>query len=159
MLISDIQQSDLVMHICMHSFKLSQDIEYSSLCYTVKPFCSSILYIVVCILLFSGAIVSDSATLWTAAWAASAKLPLHPPHHCPTLLATTSLFSISGSLGEILLYMNDLAPGLPTPYPISCPSVWSTGRFRTEEGPAWEFASRFCLKVCVLGCAELLGCV
>ena len=30
-------------------YRLSHNIEYSSLCYTVSPHCSSILYIVVCI--------------------------------------------------------------------------------------------------------------
>ena len=38
----------ILFHILFH-YGLSQDIEYSSLCYTVGPCCSSILYIIVCI--------------------------------------------------------------------------------------------------------------
>jgi len=34
-------------HILFH-YALSQDIEYISLCYTVEPYCLSILYIVEC---------------------------------------------------------------------------------------------------------------
>ena len=52
MLISAIQQSDSVIDILFHilfHFGLSQDIEYSSLCYTVGPCCLSILYVIVCI--------------------------------------------------------------------------------------------------------------
>ena len=56
MLVSGIQQSDSVIHICisflfqiLFPFRLLQDIEYSSLCYTVGPYGLSILYIVVCI--------------------------------------------------------------------------------------------------------------
>ena len=55
-LVSGIQKSDSVIHtyiyilfhILFHS-GLSQDIEYSSLCYTVEPCCLSILHIIVCI--------------------------------------------------------------------------------------------------------------
>ena len=44
----------LYIYICilfqiLFHFKLLQDIEYSSPCYTVGPCCSSILYIVMCI--------------------------------------------------------------------------------------------------------------
>ena len=39
---------DILFHILFH-YVLLQDIEYSSLCYTVGPFYLSILYIVVCI--------------------------------------------------------------------------------------------------------------
>ena len=52
-------QSDLVVHIfvCVPIFffdsffrySLVQDIEYSSLCCTINPFCVPILYLVVCI--------------------------------------------------------------------------------------------------------------
>ena len=48
-------QSDLVKHMCIYSFTYSfhfdllQDIEYSSLSYTIGPCCLSILYILVCI--------------------------------------------------------------------------------------------------------------
>ena len=50
MLISAIQQSDSVIHIyilfhIIFHYGLSQDIEYSFLCYTVGPCCLSILYI------------------------------------------------------------------------------------------------------------------
>ena len=38
----------ILLHILFH-YGLSQDIEYSSLCYTVGPCCLSILYIIVCI--------------------------------------------------------------------------------------------------------------
>ena len=56
-LVSDIQQSNSVTHTdtYIHSFlfffhySLLQDIEYSSLCYTVGPCCLSTLYTVVCI--------------------------------------------------------------------------------------------------------------
>ena len=53
-LISAVQQSDSVMHIYILShillhYGLSQDIEHSSLCYTVGPCCLSILYTIVCI--------------------------------------------------------------------------------------------------------------
>ena len=58
-------------HILVH-YGLSQDIEYSSLCYTVRLCCLFILYITVCI--------------------CNPSVPLHPS---PFSLATTSLFSIS----------------------------------------------------------------
>ena len=51
-LISAVQQSDSALHIYIYillHYGLSQDIEYSSPCYTVDPCCSSILYILVCI--------------------------------------------------------------------------------------------------------------
>ena len=53
-LISAVQQSDSViyMYILFHTlfhYGLSQDIEYSSPCYTVGPCCLSILYIIGCI--------------------------------------------------------------------------------------------------------------
>ena len=50
-LVSSVQQSDSVIHTCTYLFHygLLQDIEYSSLCYTVGPCCFSTLYIVVCI--------------------------------------------------------------------------------------------------------------
>ena len=38
----------ILFQILFH-YSLLQDIEYSSLCYTVGPYCLSILYIVVCI--------------------------------------------------------------------------------------------------------------
>ena len=51
MLISLVQQSDSAIYIYIpfpiFHYDLSQDIEYSSLCYTVGP-CLSILYIIVC---------------------------------------------------------------------------------------------------------------
>ena len=54
-LISAVQQSDLVIrrqtfffYIIFH-YGLSQDIEYSSLCYLVGPCCLSILYVILCI--------------------------------------------------------------------------------------------------------------
>ena len=47
-LISTVQQSDSVIYIIFHFFHddLSQDIECSSLCYTVGPCCLSVLYII-----------------------------------------------------------------------------------------------------------------
>ena len=50
-------------YILFH-YGLLQDIEYSSLCYTVGPCCLSILHVIVCILflLFSLSVVSDSVT-------------------------------------------------------------------------------------------------
>ena len=54
-LISAAQQSDSVIHVIyilfhiLFHYGISQDIEYSSLCYTVGPCCLSILYIIVCI--------------------------------------------------------------------------------------------------------------
>ena len=38
----------ILFNIIFH-YALSQDIEDSSLCYTVRPFCLSILYIIVCL--------------------------------------------------------------------------------------------------------------
>ena len=62
LLISAVQKSDSVIHIDIYvyiyiytlffiffSIMVSQDIEYSSLCYTVGPYCLFILYIKVCI--------------------------------------------------------------------------------------------------------------
>ena len=51
-LVSDIQQSDSVIHIyilfqILFDYGLLQDIEYSSLCCTVGPYSLSILYIIV----------------------------------------------------------------------------------------------------------------
>ena len=55
-LISGVHQSDSDMCIYMHilfqilfHYRLLQDIEYGSRCYAVGLYCSSILYIVVCI--------------------------------------------------------------------------------------------------------------
>ena len=55
-LVSGVQQSESVIHICLYilfqilfHYRLLQDIDYSSLCYTVGPCCLPILYIVVCI--------------------------------------------------------------------------------------------------------------
>ena len=54
-LISAVQQCDSVIHIYTFLFNipfhygLSQEIEYSSLCYTVGPCCLSILNVIVCI--------------------------------------------------------------------------------------------------------------
>ena len=42
-----VQKSDSDIYILFH-YGLSQDIQYSSLCYTVGPCCLSILYIIVC---------------------------------------------------------------------------------------------------------------
>ena len=47
-LVSGVHQSDSVTHILFHS-GLSQDSEYSSLCYTVGPCCLPIPHIIVCI--------------------------------------------------------------------------------------------------------------
>ena len=53
--VSPVQHSDSVIHIqtfffhILFHYGLSQDIEYSSLCYTAGPCCLSILYIIVCI--------------------------------------------------------------------------------------------------------------
>ena len=62
-LISVVRQSDSVIHI-LSQYGLSQDVESSSLCYTVGPCCLSILHVIVCILflLFSLSVVSDSVT-------------------------------------------------------------------------------------------------
>ena len=56
MLVSGVQQSDLVIHIhisilflILFPYRLLQSIEYSSLCYTVGPCWLSILHILVCI--------------------------------------------------------------------------------------------------------------
>ena len=52
MLYSKVIQLYIYIHILFHilfHYGLSQDIEYSSLCYTVGPCCLSILYIIVCI--------------------------------------------------------------------------------------------------------------
>ena len=55
-LISAVQQSDSVIHTCMYldmlfhvlfHYGLSQDIEYSSLYYTVRSGCLPVLYIIV----------------------------------------------------------------------------------------------------------------
>ena len=55
-LVSGVQQSDSVIHTYIYilfpilfHYGLLQDIEYSSLCYTVGPCCLSVLYTVVCI--------------------------------------------------------------------------------------------------------------
>ena len=48
MLISVVQQSDSVIHIyILFNYLLSQDIEYSSLCYMGGPYYLSILYIII----------------------------------------------------------------------------------------------------------------
>ena len=53
--VSAVQQSDSVIHIytlffyILFHYGLSQDIKYSSLCYTLGPCCSSIRYVIVCI--------------------------------------------------------------------------------------------------------------
>ena len=66
MLVSGIQQSDSVIYVYTYSFsiifpyRLLQNIEYSSLCYTVDPCWLSILYIVVCICKQQGPIVCSS---------------------------------------------------------------------------------------------------
>ena len=55
MLVSGVQQSDSVMYILFKILfhdGLLQDIEYSSLCFTVGPCWLSILYIVVCLCSF-----------------------------------------------------------------------------------------------------------
>ena len=50
MLISAVQQCDSVIRVyILFHYGLSQDIEYSSLCYVVGPSCLSILYILLCI--------------------------------------------------------------------------------------------------------------
>ena len=82
-LISAVQQSDSVIHICilfliLFHYGLSQDIESSSLCYTVGPCCLSILYILVCI-----------------CYSQTPNLSLFYPS---SPLATTSLISVSVSL-------------------------------------------------------------
>ena len=76
---------DSVMHIYMYFFHilfnygLSYDIEYSSLCYTVRPCCLSILYIL--------------------ASSANTNLPVIPfPTPTPTPTLAMSLFSTSVSL-------------------------------------------------------------
>ena len=60
MLISAVQQSDSVIHtyiyvyILFHilsHYGLSQDIDFSSLCYAIESYCLSILYIIVCTLI------------------------------------------------------------------------------------------------------------
>ena len=57
-LVSGVQQGDSVIHVYIYiyilfnilfHYDLLQDIEYSSLCYTVGPCCLPILYIVACI--------------------------------------------------------------------------------------------------------------
>ena len=48
MLVSGVQQSDSVIHIFFF-YNLLQNIEYSSLCYTIGLFWLPILYIVMCI--------------------------------------------------------------------------------------------------------------
>ena len=50
-LTSVVQQNDSIIHIyilfyILFHYSLSQDTEYSSLCYTVRPCCLSILYII-----------------------------------------------------------------------------------------------------------------
>ena len=68
----------ILFHILSSQDGLSQDIEYSSLCYTAGPCCLSILYIVICI--------------------CSSQIPNSSLPNSPSLLATTSLFSMSVSL-------------------------------------------------------------
>ena len=53
-LVSGVQQNDSVLYVYIlfsdsFHYRLSQDIEYCSLCYTAGPCCLSILYTVVCI--------------------------------------------------------------------------------------------------------------
>ena len=74
---SAVEQSYSVIYILFHilfHYGLSQDIEYSSLCYTVGPCCLSILYI------------------------ANPKLPIHPPPTLPHFRAATSMFFMSVNL-------------------------------------------------------------
>ena len=54
MLVSGVQLSDAVIHTYLYIlfhvlfyYGLLQNIEYSSLCYTVEPYCLSLLYIIV----------------------------------------------------------------------------------------------------------------
>ena len=71
MLISSVQQNMWFSYTYMYSFShsffygLSQDIEYSSLCYIVGPCCLSILYITACICpLASFDILTTTSRLW-----------------------------------------------------------------------------------------------
>ena len=48
-LVSDVLQSDSVLFQIIFPIRLLEDIDYSSLCYTVGPCWLSILYLVVCI--------------------------------------------------------------------------------------------------------------
>ena len=80
-LITVAQQNDAVIYICTHilfhihfPYGLSQDIEYSSLCYIVRPCYLSILY-------------NQFAS-------ANLKLPIQPSP-TPSLFATSSLLSVS----------------------------------------------------------------
>ena len=98
MLISTVQQSDSVIHIFHILFHcgLSQDIEYSSLCYTVGTFCLSILFVflnkslldyncftILC-LLVSVAQQSESAIcIHMSPYALPLEPPSHPPYPTP----------------------------------------------------------------------------
>ena len=103
MLISAVQQSDSVIHIyilfhILFRYGLSQDIEYSSLCYTVGPCCLSVLYITAC--------VCSSHT----------PSPFFPQP--PSPLATTSLFSVFVQTPRFLMFTDSLR--LPSLFPL-CP--------------------------------------
>ena len=70
MLISGVRLSDSVIHIhvsisfqILFPFRLSQNIEQSSLCYAVGPCWLSILYTVVCIFVFSNKFKPGTSTL------------------------------------------------------------------------------------------------
>ena len=71
-----------ILFCILFQYGLSQDVEYSSLCYTVEPHCLFILYIIVCI-------------YQPQALSPSISLP-------PLPLATTNLFSMSVSLFPVL---------------------------------------------------------
>ena len=84
-----------ILFYILFQYGLSQDVEYSSLCYTVEPHCLFILYIIVCI-------------YQPQALSPSVSLP-------PLPLATTNLFSMSVSLFPVLSdQIRSVAQSCPT---------------------------------------------
>ena len=90
-------------HILFH-YGLSQDIEYSFLCYTVGPCCLSILYIIVCIWGFPGGAVVGSLPANAGDTGSSPGLGgSHMPRSnwtCEPQLLSLRVWSLCSSAGE-----------------------------------------------------------
>ena len=118
-LISVVRQSDSVIHI-LSQYGLSQDVESSSLCYTVGPCCLSILHVIVCILflLFSLSVVSDSVT------------PCTPPRQASlSFTVTQSLLKLMSI--ESVMISNHLI--LCCPYSFCLQSFPASGSFPISQ--------------------------
>ena len=137
-LISSVQQSDSVIHIyvciCFYillHYGLLQDIKYSSLCYTARPCCLSILYIII---------------------SANPKLPIHPSPTQYPLGNHKSVFYVCGSASALAIstglpffsfhfsrsvVSNSLRPHEPQHARLPCPSP--TPRVHPNPCPASQW--------------------